>query len=258
MDDLRFLQNDIKLTFAQEDSAPGQMTAMVARYGPRIMLDGRRIFWTSAMFDEFKLKFKDGDRPLPMFYNHSDMALPMGEWTSFEDGEDEFGEGLIGKGQMFLDTQDGKDTYAVLKRSPNLLQGVSIGVGGQELMKVDEMGMPTKMDDASGYWQIKGAYLKEVSITYQSADPQADIKELFHVDGNVNLSVIEKRLRDVGFPRAMAKQGCAAFKGLTLREVDQPVETKVAPDQRDVAMEFAKVAEHLELLKLSRTLSKGI
>lgn len=257
MDDFSFINHEARLTFAESESEKGKMKAMVARYGPRQMLDGRRIFWTSEMFRSFTDNFKDANRPLPMYFNHKDMEVPMGHWNQFEDDEDEFGPGLMGYGELFLDTTDGADTYAVLKRSPNLMQGVSIGLGGTALRKVDELGAAVKDNDPMGYWQVDGAYLKEVSVTYQAADPQADIKELFYADGAMNLHVVEKRLRDVGLSKATAKQACAAFRGLALRDAVKD-EKIVAHDERDVQACFAKVSLTTELLKVSSFLNKRL
>ena len=246
------------LIFAKEESAgKGKIEAMVAIYGPRDLPDGRKLFWTSGMFAGYVEKFNMGDRPLPMFYNHASTdKLPLGQWTKFEDAED--GTGLMGYGEIFTNTSEGRDVYTILKESPNLLHGVSIGVGGTGLRMVNALGEELAKDNKAGYWQIDGAFLKEVSITKDSADPDAEIKELFHADGAVNISIVEKRLRDAGLPRALAKQGCAAFKGLKLRDAAPIFETKVALPARDVQTELAKVAQTVELLRLSKTLSKGI
>ena len=249
-------QANLSLNFATKEQ--GAITAMVARYGPREMNDGRKIFWTSGMFKPFVDSFNFGDRPLPMFYNHMDMEMPAGQWTRFEDAED--GAGLMGYGNIFTATSGGNDLYTILKQSPNLIGGVSIGIGGDKLNIVNADGEPVKGDE-EGYWQVGGAYLREVSVVYKPADTEATIEELFYANGNMNVGLIEKKLRDAGFSRSQAKHACAVFKDLPLRDAGELIDIKIAGDPRE-AEHFAQVAEVLELHKLSCNLnalmSKGI
>ena len=113
-----------KLDEASSAEPTGKITAQVTTWGPRESADGIRKFnYAPECFSEWVDEFNEAGKPIPMFYNHESRRIPIGEWNEFEITD----EGMIGRGRMFLSTTEGSNVYNVMRESPGLLDGVSVG-----------------------------------------------------------------------------------------------------------------------------------
>ena len=140
-------------------------------------------------------EFAEMGRPLPMYVNHKDDAIPVGEWTMIEMDD----KGMNASGRLFLNTSAGKDLYQVMKESPKMFGGVSVGAYAEEYQWVKEDGkaMTIGSDDPyeSGYFQITKGGLRETSVVMHPNNMKAEIKKLeyFRPDGSADLKVLEQR-----------------------------------------------------------------
>ena len=109
---------------SKESSNPsGLIEARVTSWGAREGADGRKFNYQPEGFAQWADEFSQAGKPLPMFLNHNDMGMPMGQWDEFSFDE----TGMTAKGKLFMNTSGGADLYEVLKSSPNLFGGVSVG-----------------------------------------------------------------------------------------------------------------------------------
>ena len=101
---------------ADESVSPtGMIEAVVTSWGAREGGDGRRFNYQPEGFAQWADEFSKGDKPLPMFLNHNDMGMPVGQWdeVAFED------DGMSAKGRLYMNTMAGSDLYQVLKEQEN-------------------------------------------------------------------------------------------------------------------------------------------
>ena len=244
---------------ADESKNPsGLIEARATTWGAREGADGRKFNYQPEGFYDWADEFSKAGKPMPMFLNHNDMGMPIGQWNEVFFDE----EGMTAKGKLFLETSAGSDVYSVLKESPKLFGGVSVGAFADEAQMVDEDGMPT--DDEEGYFQIKKGGLREISVVMYPNNPEANINRLeyFNADGQANPRIIEKSLRDAGLSRKDATTASSILKKvLEQREVEPEIITEVAPQQGELeavvneADALLKVLQERELLK---ALSKRI
>jgi HK97 family phage prohead protease len=99
-------------------------------------------------------------KSLPAMCWQHDMSSPIGVWKEISEDDN----GLRVKGQLCLDTQAGKEAYALLKMGA--LKGLSIGYG------VDKGGSSYRKD---GVRELKELSLHEVSLVTVPMNPQANI-----------------------------------------------------------------------------------
>lgn len=238
---------------ADESKNPsGLIEARATTWGAREGADGRKFNYQPEGFYDWADEFAKEGKPMPMFLNHNDMGMPIGQWNEVSFDE----EGMTAKGKLFLETSAGSDVYSVLKESPKLFGGVSVGAFADEAHMVDEAGMPT--DDEEGYFQIKKGGLREISVVMYPNNPEANINRLeyFNADGQANPRIIEKSLRDAGLSRKDATTASSILKKvLEQREVEPEIITEVAPQQGELeavvneADNILKALEERELLK---------
>lgn len=258
---------------ANESAAPsGMMEARVTTWGAREGADGRKFNYQPEGFMDWAEQFHAENKPLPMFLNHNDMGMPIGEWYEFAFEDD----GMTAKGRLFLNTQGGKDVYAVMKESPNMFGGVSVGAYAEEACWVDAEGNKIEGDDdEESYFQITKGGLREVSVVMYPNNPQAEVMKLeaFDAEGNPNVRVIEKVLREAGLSRKDATTASSILKriikenrnavpselvqGETVTIVASDQETPSSCDTDAVDMEAQLVAA-IEMRELSKALSKRI
>ena len=176
---------EAKLRVSQEaqgsSTATGKIEALVTTWGAREGADGRKFFYKPEGFADWAKEFADSGRPLPMYLNHNDNGMPIGEWYEFNFEDD----GMTASGRLFLNTSAGKDVYNVLKESPNLFGGVSVGAYAEEACWVGENGEPIDDDTPMGeainsYFQITKGGLMEVSVVMHPNNPEAEIVRLEH------------------------------------------------------------------------------
>ena len=238
---------------ADESKNPsGLIEARATTWGAREGADGRKFNYQPEGFYDWADEFSKAGKPMPMFLNHNDMGMPIGQWNEVSFDE----EGMTAKGKLFLETSAGSDVYSVLKESPKLFGGVSVGAFADEAQMVDEDGMPT--DDEEGYFQIKKGGLREISVVMYPNNPEANINRLeyFNADGQANPRIIEKSLRDAGLSRKDATTASSILKKvLEQRDVEPEVIIEVAPQLGELeavvneADAILKALQERELLK---------
>ena len=244
----------------ESQNPSGNIVARVTTWGKREGADGRKFNYQPDGFSEWAEQFKSEGKPLPMFLNHNDMGMPVGQWNEFNFDKD----GMVAKGNLFMNTSTGSDLYEVLKSSPNLFGGVSVGAYADEARLVDDDGEPLDDDsDEEGYFQITKGGLREVSVVMYPNNPNAEIQKLEYFDGegHPNPRNIEKALRDAGLSRKDATTASSILKKLlegrdAIKEV-----VKEAPQQGDleaVVNEADAILKALEERDLLKALSKRI
>lgn len=256
---------EAKLVTEKAGSEPGLIEATVTTWGAREGADGRRFFYKPEGFMDWAKEFAEKGRPLPMFVNHESNSIPVGEWTDFEMTEN----GMSAAGRIYMNTQQGKDLYAVMKESPMMFGGVSVGAYAEEYQWVKEDGEPMTVGSDNvyedGYFQITKGGLSEVSVVIHPNNPQAEVSKLefFLPDGSADLRILEQALRDVGLSKSEAVAAASVFKRVIEQREAVSVTAKTAPNQRDADVEATTEAEIIaaleqrELLKLLDTRLKG-
>ena len=248
---------EAKLTLgkmADEGENPsGIIEAKVTTFGPRMGADGRKFFYKPEGFAQWADEFASAGKPLPMFLNHNDMGMPVGQWDEFIMEDD----GMSAKGKIYMNTVGGSDLYSVLKEAPNMFGGVSVGAYADEARMVDEQGNPMGDDEDEGYFQITKGGLREVSVVMYPNNPNAEIQRLeyFDKDGKANPRLIEKTLREAGLSKKDATTASSILKKvLEMRDVSSElIEKKTEHGDHDAveteANNILKALEERELLK---------
>jgi HK97 family phage prohead protease len=235
----------------------GQIEARITTFGPREGQDGRKFFYKPEGFMQWAKEFAEMGRPLPMYVNHNADAIPVGEWTMIEMDD----EGMNASGRLYLNTTAGSDLYQVMKESPNMFGGVSVGAYAEEYQMVNAAGEPDQSEDA--YFQITKGGLRETSVVMHPNNMMAEIKKLeyFRPDGSADLKVLEEALRDAGLSKQMSVAAASVFKTVIEQRdaVEKPIEN--APTQSDsdaeATAEILAALEQRELLKLLDKRLKG-
>lgn len=243
-----------------ESAAPsGKIEARATTWGAREGADGRKFNYQPEGFADWAKEFAESGKPLPMFLNHNDMGAPIGEWTAVEFDD----QGMSAKGKLFLETSGGKDIYHILKESPMMFGGVSVGAYAEEACMVDEAGNPVTNEDDDGYFQITKGGLRELSVVMYPNNPQAEVMKLEYFDneGHANPRMIEKALRDAGLSQRSATTASSVLKGI-LEQRDAAKKTnEAAPKQSDsdaVGIEADQLLKAFQDWELLQALSKRI
>lgn len=238
----------------------GKIEACVTTWGAREGADGRKFNYQPEGFMDWAKTFSAEGKPLPMFLNHAADAMPVGEWTQFEFDDD----GMTAEGRLYMNTTAGSDLYQIMKESPMMFGGVSVGAYADEYQYVDENGMPMMAGDdtSEGYFQITKGGLREVSVVMYPNNPQAEVHKLeyFREDGSANLKNLEKTLREAGISKKDAVTSASVFKKvLELRDAIQaPIENAPLQSESDVDVTEADILKALEMRELSKTLDKRL
>lgn len=246
---------------ADEAANPtGAIEARVTTWGAREGADGRRFNYQPEGFMDWADEFAKSEKPMPMFLNHNDMGMPIGQWDEvmFDD------EGMSAKGRLFLNTMAGADAYSVLKESPKMFGGVSVGAYADEACMVDAEGnaLVSGADDSEAYFQITKGGLREISVVMYPNNPEANIQQLeyFDAEGNANPRAVEKVLRDAGLSRKDATTASSILKKV-LEQRDATNTIEEAPKQGEpdaVVNEADNILKALEERELLKALSKRI
>lgn len=240
----------------------GNIEAVVTTWGAREGADGRRFNYQPEGFKEWATEFAEAGKPLPMFLNHNDLGMPIGEWNSFEFTD----MGMEARGRLYLSTQGGSDVYSVLKESPNMFGGVSVGAYAEEACMVDAEGNPIDDDTPLGqvhdsYFQITKGGLREVSVVMYPNNPNAEISKLeaFDAEGHINPRVLEKALREAGISKKDATTASSIFKKV-LEQRDATKALEETPNQGEPAAvdEAEQLLEALKLRELRKALEKRL
>jgi len=236
----------------------GKIEAMVTTWGAREGADGRKFNYQPEGFMDWAKTFSAEGKPLPMFLNHAADNMPVGEWYSFEFDDD----GMKAMGKIFVNTNAGSDLYKIMKESPTMFGGVSVGAYADEYQYVNEDGMPMMAGDDTdeGYFQITKGGLREVSVVMYPNNPMAEVHalEYFRNDGSANLKNLEKALREAGISKKDAVTSASVFKKvLESRDAKQaPIEN--APQQSESDVDVTELLNALELRELSKLLDKRL
>jgi len=256
MTDIKFY-NESKVALGKSAdevlSSVGAIEATVTTWGAREGADGRKFNYKPEGFAQWADEFAKSGKPLPMFFQHNDENFPVGEWTQFEFTD----TGMDAKGRLFTNTTAGKDLYTIMKESPNLVGGVSVGAYADEYAMVDAEGValdPTMAED--GYFQITKGGLREVSVVMQPNNLECNVSKLecFRADGSLDLKLIEKALRDAKLSRKDATTASSIFKQILSTRDENKVDVEKAPSQSDAdavvdEQAFFKAIAEKELLK---------
>jgi hypothetical protein len=166
---------------------------------------------------------------------------------------------MTASGRLYMNTTAGSDLYQIMKESPMMFGGVSVGAYADEYQWVKEDGMPMMAGDDTdeGYFQITKGGLREVSVVMYPNNPQAEVHKLeyFREDGSANLKNLEKALREAGISKKDAVTSASIFKKVLEQRdaVQAPIEN--APQQSDSDVDVTEVADILKALEL-RELAK--
>jgi HK97 family phage prohead protease len=267
MKDVKFLfESQVKLGIdADESQGSGAIEAQFTTWGAREGADGRKFNYKAEPFMEWAKAMEATGKPLPMYFQHNDESMPVGEWTSFEFDD----KGMSGSGRLFTNTNAGRDLYTIMKESPAMVGGVSVGAYADEYCMVDAEGNMLAAGQAAdeGFFQITKGGLREVSIVMQPNNLEANIKKLescLDVDGTINPRNLESALRDAGVSKQNAAVAVSVFKGVmeSRRDADETVALEndtVRSDSEAVAAEEAILAAFAEreLLKKLNQRIKG-
>ena len=149
-------------------------------------------------------KYRASSRMPKMLWQH-DMRDICGKWQEMYEDD----RGLFVKGSLILDTQRGREAYALMKAG--VLDGMSIG------FNVVEAG---PSDQRSHGRVIEEVDLWEVSLVTWGANPDALVT---NVKARKSIRDFERFLRDAGFTRSEAVAVAAnGYKALeTQRESDE-------------------------------------
>jgi len=243
---------------ADEAQSPsGKIEARATTWGAREGADGRKFNYKPDGFSQWADEFNKSGKPMPMFLNHNDMGMPVGQWDEvmFDEG------GMTAKGRLFMNTVGGSDIHSVLKESPNLFGGVSVGAYADEACMVDEAGNPLQLgvDSDEGYFQITKGGLREISVVMYPNNPAAEVMKLecFDVDGHLNPRVVEEALRDAGLSKKGATTASSVFKKIlesrdvkeeVLEEAPQLGELEAVVNEAEIILEALKERELLKAL----------
>ena len=266
MTDIKFLFESKVALGVTNDEAQGSFGAIeatVTTWGAREGADGRRFNYKPEGFAQWADEFAKSGKPLPMYFQHNDMSMPVGEWQEFEFTD----TGMNAKGKLYTNTTAGKDLYTIMKESPAMVGGVSVGAYADEYQMVDADGNAIDedgdMDEA--YFQITKGGLKEVSVVMQPNNLECNVSKLescFRQDGSLDLKLIEKALRDAKLSRKDATTASSIFKKIIETRDEPIIISEKAPIQSDadaVVNEEAilKAFAERELLKKLNNRLKG-
>jgi HK97 family phage prohead protease len=246
---------------ADESATPtGIIEARATTWGAREGADGRKFFYTPEGFMDWADEFSNSGKPMPMFLNHNDMGMPVGQWDEVMFDE----QGMTAKGKLYMNTAGGSDLYEILKESPMMFGGVSVGAYADEYCYVDETGMPlTAGKEDDGYFQISKGGFREISVVMYPNNPQAEVMKLescFEEDGSVNPRVLERQLREAGVTKKDATTASSIFKKiLELRDAPKKLEeTPIQGEPVAVVTEADELLQALQLRELTKALNKRI
>jgi HK97 family phage prohead protease len=246
---------EAKLVLEKRNSSSGYIEARITSWGAREGCDGRRFNYQPEGFMDWANEFSKAGRPLPMFVNHSADEIPVGEWTSFEFDD----AGMTACGRLYTNTSAGSDLYQVMKESPMMFGGVSVGAYAEEYQMVNAAGEPDQTDEA--YFQITKGGLREVSVVMYPNNPMAEVHKLeyFRPDGSADLKVLEKALRDASLSKKDAVTAASVFKKvLEQREAPAPIENAPPLSDSDAEVTNAEILAALEQRELLKILSNRL
>lgn len=255
----------VSLVEAKQDAFPeqtGMIEVTVTTFGKRDSNDGRRFNYQPEGFMEWAKEVNSGSKSIPMFFQHNDGDLPVGVLNKVEMDDQKMNM----SGQLYLNTQRGKDLYTILKQSPEMLNSVSIGAYAEEYRFVDDNDEETD-DMGEGYFQITKGGASEVSIVMSPNNSSATINKLEMVreDGSLIEKNLEKALREeVGLSRSESVSAVRVIREFIAARDEQLTKlTETAVQGEPVATDLNLTEEldtqdllnEIELYQLNRELN---
>jgi uncharacterized protein len=184
--------------------ATGQIEGLAAGYGD-VDLQGEVL--QPGAFARSLATGKQAGR-MPAMLLHHDLARPVGRWDTFTESSD----GLVAKGRLTLDVNDGREAYALLR--DGALTGLSVGFTG------------AKAAPGRGPRTITEAELIEVSLVTIPANPRARVSSVKAIGGARD---IEELLRESGVSGRKAKAAAsAAWRAINDNDSDPAADAAVA------------------------------
>lgn len=249
----------LKQSADEAQNPSGKIEARATTWGAREGADGRKFNYQPEGFKAWADEFNGSSKPMPMFLNHNDMGMPVGQWDEVMFDE----TGMTAKGRLFMETTGGSDIYSVLKASPEMFGGVSVGAYADEAVLVDADGNPVADDADEKYFQITKGGLREISVVMYPNNPAAEVMKLecFDAEGHLNPRVVEEALRDAGLSKKFATTASSVFKKILEQRDVVKDESKEAPqsgEPKAVVNEAEAILKALEERALLKALSNRI
>ena len=187
--------------FQKFDVTEGKITAVVTSFKN---YDSVNDVIKPGALDEFLKEFSGG---LPMLYQHEKNEI-IGQWDKLSIR----GDNVIGEGQIYPEVSKGADTMALISRG--MIGATSIGFRSTDFEKNDEGGLDFNKID-----------LVEISMVRSPANPKAQLLSAKDEDGSLNITNLEKALRDAGLSRKEAKtllsSGASELRDAIKAELDR-------------------------------------
>lgn len=180
-----------KFDFSTSSEKPGRFTGYGSVFGN---VDSYDDIVVQGAFASTINNFGE-KKKLPILWQH-DASNPIGVYDSMQ----EDGTGLLLEGQINLDVQRGRETYALLKQGA--INGLSIGYA----VKKYEMNQDTNIR------LLKELDLYEVSLVTFPANDRARVTSVKTADEIKTIRDLEKYLRDAGFSRSEALRVASRFQ----------------------------------------------
>lgn len=218
--DLEYKRLPFELTATKENERNGVKVGIIEGYASTWDLDRGNDIIVKGAFQDTVLDYQRKARPVRMLFGHSYDNL-IGGYPQGSMKEDE--RGLFVIGEINLDTQGGREAYALAKQG--VLTDMSIG------FRIPENGSERKQVEGKNIRYIKRIDLYEISLVPEPMNTAANImavKSLYEKhslempsDGKINVTMIEQcktvgdieeLLRDIGFTANAAKAAISRFK----------------------------------------------
>ena len=172
-------------------------------------------------FDQWLAIYSQGKTSLPILFNHNS-DLVLGAFTELKPD----GVGLWVKGQLNLETVEGREKRALLKQGA--LSGMSIGYsfypGGIKYDAVQEAWMLTNLE----LWEISLA-----TFPMNTSARVGDVKNLIVRGETPTVRDIERALKDMGIPARWAKIAAKKTSETLGESTDDPVDYPWTEKRRD-------------------------
>ena len=154
-----------------------------------------------------------GKSPLPIFFNHDSMDVPIGKFDKIEQND----HGLYVKGSLTLSIGRAQEVYEAMKAGT--VSGLSVGIG----LTRDDYDWK---DDGMGRIIKSVSLLREISICNFPADSKARISVVKSedIDGINTIRDLELSLRDSGFSKSQALAFIAKARSLFDAQRDSEIE----------------------------------
>jgi uncharacterized protein len=204
-----------------DEDTPGRFSGLASTFGNVDLQDDR------MMRGAFTDTLKESKGLVPVLMGHIGSRIVGFVVEAAEDSK-----GLHVTAEFTLDSDEGRNAYAITKHAAKLGHKLGLSVGYQ--IRPDGSKM-----EANGVRQLLAVNLFEVSIAAIPANPRARITGVKAEDIST-ISEVEDALRDAGFSRNEAKTLVSKMK--TLRDAESDDDLPV-PEDKAPAKGLADVIE---------------